>query len=278
MAYARARKDKPVLYGSGGGPGNPGHLAMEYFRQKAGFEGTHVPYKGNSEVVMGLVGGQIEVGFLATPGVLSNVQDGRLKALAVSGPRRISVAADIPTIAESGYPGFEIGFYQVMLAPVGIPESVRTLLEREVGTLFSPPSCRSASAHRRWSRSQVPGLKLAPCSSVLPNNGRQLSGQPISGLSDVMKAGKKLSSARAARTQIVMLGTGTPRPDPDRSGPATAIVANGVPYLFDLGQGVIRRAAAAYRKGITALGPLLQRSRPSFSLTCMRTTRRGIQT
>ena len=65
VAYAKTRKDKPVLYGSGGGPGNPGHLAMEYFRQQAGFEAAHVPYKGNSEVVLGLVGGQIEAGFLA---------------------------------------------------------------------------------------------------------------------------------------------------------------------------------------------------------------------
>jgi tripartite-type tricarboxylate transporter receptor subunit TctC len=81
---------------------------------------------------MGLVGGQIEAGFLATPGVLSNVQDGRLKALAVSSTRRTSIAAEIPTIAESGYSGFEVGFYQVMLAPAGIPESVRTILEHEV--------------------------------------------------------------------------------------------------------------------------------------------------
>jgi tripartite-type tricarboxylate transporter receptor subunit TctC len=132
VAYAKTRKDKPILYGSGGGPGNPGHLAMEYFRLQAGFEAAHVPYKGNSEVVMGLVGGQIEAGFLATPGVLSNVQDGRLKALAVSSTRRTSIAAEIPTIAESGYSGFEVGFYQVMLAPAGIPESVRTILEHEV--------------------------------------------------------------------------------------------------------------------------------------------------
>jgi ribonuclease BN (tRNA processing enzyme) len=56
-------------------------------------------------------------------------------------------------------------------------------------------------------------------------------------------------------TQIVMLGTGTPRPDPERSGPATAILANGTPYLIDFGPGVIRRAAAAYQRGVTALGP-----------------------
>ena len=55
------------MYGSGGGRGDPGHLTMEYFRMRAGFEGVHVPYKGNAEVVMNLVGGQIHAGFLATP-------------------------------------------------------------------------------------------------------------------------------------------------------------------------------------------------------------------
>src|SRR5215510_4581359 len=54
--------------------------------------------------------------------------------------------------------------------------------------------------------------------------------------------------------RVIMLGTGTPRPDPDRAGPATAIVANDTPYLIDFGTGVIRRATAAYEKGVTALG------------------------
>ena len=61
--------------------------------------------------------------------------------------------------------------------------------------------------------------------------------------------------ARTRTTQIVMLGTGTPRPDPARSGPATAIVVNGTPYLVDFGPGIVRRAAAAYNKGVDALGP-----------------------
>lgn len=64
----------------------------------------------------------------------------------------------------------------------------------------------------------------------------------------------KSSPKPAPASQIVMLGTGTPRPDPARSGPATAIVVNGTPYLVDFGPGVVRRAAAAYNKGITALG------------------------
>ena len=132
VAYAKSLKEKPLLYGSGGGRGDPGHLTMEYFRMKAGFEGVHVPYKGNAEVVMGVVGGQIQAGFLATPGVLQIVQAGQLKALAVSSSERTPLAPDIPTVAESGYPGFEVAFYQVMLAPKGIPEPVRVALEREV--------------------------------------------------------------------------------------------------------------------------------------------------
>jgi tripartite-type tricarboxylate transporter receptor subunit TctC len=132
VAYAKTLNDKPLLYGSGGGRGDPGHLTMEYFRMRAGFEGVHVPYKGNAEVVMGVVGGQIQAGFLATPGVLQIVREGRLKALAVSSPGRAPLAPDIPTVAESGYPGFEVAFYQVMLAPKGIPEPIRVALEREV--------------------------------------------------------------------------------------------------------------------------------------------------
>ena len=143
VAYAKTLKDRPLIYGSGGGRGDPGHLTMEYFRMQAGFGGVHVPYKGNAEVVMSLVGGQIQAGFLATPGVLQNVRDGRLKALAVSSPRRTPLGADIPTIAESGYFGFDVGFYQMMLAPAGIPEPIRAMLEREVRHALQSPDLQA---------------------------------------------------------------------------------------------------------------------------------------
>lgn len=132
VAHAKALGDKPLLFGSGGGGGDPGHLTMEYFRSQAGFAGQHVPFKGNAEVVMGLVGGHIQAGFLATPGVLPGVREGRLTALGVSSPARSELAPEIPTIAESGYAGFDVRFYHVMLAPAGIPEAVRIVLEREV--------------------------------------------------------------------------------------------------------------------------------------------------
>src|SRR5512141_77636 len=71
------------------------------------------------------------------------------------------------------------------------------------------------------------------------------------------------SIAQSPRTQIVMLGTGTPIPDPDRSGPAVAIVVDSIAYLFDAGAGVVRRAAAAGRKGIGPFGPLVAGQQPA---------------
>jgi tripartite-type tricarboxylate transporter receptor subunit TctC len=142
VAYAK-NLEQPLLYGSGGGRGDPGHLTMEYFRTKAGFKGLQVPYKGNAEAVMGLVGGQVQAGFLATPGVLPLVQEGRLRALAVSSLQRAPYAPDISTIAESGYAGFEVRFYQVLLTPKGVPESIRALLEREALQVLRSPEVQA---------------------------------------------------------------------------------------------------------------------------------------
>jgi tripartite-type tricarboxylate transporter receptor subunit TctC len=139
VAHARARKERPLIYGSGGGPGSPGQLAMEYFRIQAGFTGVHVPHKGNAEVVVSLVGAQVEAGFLATPGVLQNVRDGRLRAFAVSSSRRTPLAPDIPTMVESGYGSFDVGFYMMLLAPASIPEPIRDTLEREVQSAMQSP-------------------------------------------------------------------------------------------------------------------------------------------
>lgn len=132
VAQAKARNDKPLIYGSGGGPGSPGHLTMEYFRMVAGFAGLHVPYKGNAEVVTSLIGGHVGTGFLATPGVLQHIRERRLKAFAVSSAQRSPLTPDIPTMAESGYSGFDVRFYMMMLAPASIPEPIRVALERDV--------------------------------------------------------------------------------------------------------------------------------------------------
>jgi tripartite-type tricarboxylate transporter receptor subunit TctC len=126
-----ANENTPTL-GSGGAKGNPGYLTLESLRAQAGFEVVHVTYKGNPQVVADLVGGHVQAGFLATPSVIGLVREGKLKALAVSSPRRTQGAPDVPTVSEAGYPGFDVAFSLVMLAPAKTPASIRAVLEYEV--------------------------------------------------------------------------------------------------------------------------------------------------
>lgn len=130
--FVALTKRNSLTYGSGGARGNPGHLTMEALRLLAGFQLVHVTYKGNPQVVADLVGGHIQAGFLASPSVIELVKDGKLRALAVSGKHRERAAPNVPTVAESGYADFDISFYQVMLAPAGLSETVRERIEREV--------------------------------------------------------------------------------------------------------------------------------------------------
>lgn len=128
IAYARR---EPVSYAHAG-HGSPGHLVMEYFGLKAGFKATPVPYRGNAPLVNDLVAGQIKFAFVSTAGVINHVRGGRLKGFAISAAQRSELAPDIPTVAESGYPGFQVETYFVFAAPAAIPEPVAALLEREM--------------------------------------------------------------------------------------------------------------------------------------------------
>jgi len=119
---ARA-KSQPVTYASGGA-GSPGHLASELFSATAGITMSHIPYKGPAPAMQDVIGGQVDCGFLAGPTVLPHVRSGRLVALAVSGARRSSLLPDVPTVAESGYPGYDATFSLVLFAPRGTPEPI----------------------------------------------------------------------------------------------------------------------------------------------------------
>ncbi len=116
-------KDKPMSYASGGA-GSPGHLVTELFASTAGITMTHVPYKGPAPAMQDVMGGQVECGFLAGPTVLPHVRAGKLVALAVSGARRSALLPEVPTVAESGYPGFDASFSLVLFAPRGTPTAV----------------------------------------------------------------------------------------------------------------------------------------------------------
>lgn len=138
VAYARKN---PVTYAHGG-IGSPGHLAMEYFRMRADFSATPVPYRGNTQLAADLAAGQIKFGFVGTSGVIQHVREGRLKGLAISTDGRVATIPDVPTIAEAGYPDLKVGAYFVVLAPAAIPEPVAELLEREVRKTLSTDEVR----------------------------------------------------------------------------------------------------------------------------------------
>jgi len=120
VAKARATK---MSYASGGA-GVPGHLSMELLQSMAGFDMTHVPYKGPAPAMHDVMGGQVPCGLLAGPTVLPQVRAGKLVALAVSGSRRSPTLPEVPTVAEAGVAGYVADFTLAMWAPRGVPDPI----------------------------------------------------------------------------------------------------------------------------------------------------------
>ena len=131
-------KSKPMTYASGGN-GSPSHLVAAYFYSTAGAQLTHIPYKGTGQSVIDVIGGRVDTLFAVTSGVLPHVKDGKLRALAVSSAQRSALAPDVPTIAELGYPGFDVSFAYVLMAPAGTPDEIVQTLAREVQKAMSTP-------------------------------------------------------------------------------------------------------------------------------------------
>ena len=138
---AWAKKEGPVSYAHGGN-GTSSHLVMEYFRLLAGFQTIGVPYRGAAAMVADFIAGQVKVAFGSTSGLVPQAAMGKLKALAVSTAKRSPLAPDVPTVAESGYPGFELTTDFVLLAPGGTPDEIVALLEREVRQAIDTPEFR----------------------------------------------------------------------------------------------------------------------------------------
>lgn len=134
---AKAKSTK-LAYASGGA-GVPGHLAMELLQSMAGFDMTHVPYKGPAPAMQDVVGGQVACGFLAGPTVLPQVRAGKLVALAVSGSRRSPALPEVPTVAEAGYPAYVADFTLVMMAPRGTPEPIVARMRQVMADALKAP-------------------------------------------------------------------------------------------------------------------------------------------
>ncbi len=122
VAYAKANPGK-VNYGSAG-VGTVGHVAGVYLAEAAGVEFTHIPYKGTAAALTDLLGGHIPMAFAPIPAAHAGIAEGRMRALAVTSAQRSSLLPDVPTIAESGIPGFEASLYYGLVAPAGTPRPI----------------------------------------------------------------------------------------------------------------------------------------------------------
>jgi tripartite-type tricarboxylate transporter receptor subunit TctC len=150
IAYAKAHPGT-LNYGSSG-YGNATHLSAEWFKSKTGADIVHVPYKGLSDALTGLLGGQVVMAFGAIEGVLPLVQQGRLRALAVTTADRFPLVRDLPTMIESGVEGFMVTSFEGVVAPAGTAPAIVARLNAAINE-----SVASAELQARFAQ-----LGLAP--------------------------------------------------------------------------------------------------------------------
>lgn len=135
----RARS-KPGQYTfSSGGNGSAAHITFEYLKLSAKVFMLHIPYRGTAPSVTDLIAGNVDATFTGTPAVLPHVKSGRLRALAVSSPQRIAALPDVPTVAESGFPGWEADQWYGLVAPTGTPAAWVARLNAEVNKALTQP-------------------------------------------------------------------------------------------------------------------------------------------
>jgi tripartite-type tricarboxylate transporter receptor subunit TctC len=144
VKLAKAEPGK-FSYGSSGA-GGPHNLAMELFKSIAGINIQHVPYKGGAPQLNDLVAGHIKIGAIGLPPALQHIKQGRLRALAVTDGKRTSFLPDLPTVAEQGYPGFEVNYWLGLFGPAGMLKDVVARLNKETVELLKQPEVRATLA------------------------------------------------------------------------------------------------------------------------------------
>ncbi len=144
VAYAKANPGK-LNFGSAG-MGNSAHLAAEVFKRATGIDMVHVPYKGNALAMQDLIAGNIQVLFDPVQTSIPQVQSGKVRALAVTSKTRFGGLPDIPTVAESGYPGFEYFVWYALVAPASTPAPIVARLNAEINKAATDPEMKKKFA------------------------------------------------------------------------------------------------------------------------------------
>jgi tripartite-type tricarboxylate transporter receptor subunit TctC len=148
-----ARKNPGQLNAGSAGKGSVHHLALEMFKQAAGVDIVHVPFKGGAPAWTALIGGQIDLLFDSMPGPL--LFPGRARPLAVAGPERLAKLPDVPTFAELGYPGVSTVFFWAIVAPAGTPADIVARLNAALGQTLRDPEVKELFA--KQSMETTPG-------------------------------------------------------------------------------------------------------------------------
>jgi tripartite-type tricarboxylate transporter receptor subunit TctC len=140
LAFVKAREGK-VNYASAGN-GSPAHLSGELLKRVAGIDMVHVPYKGGPPGVNDVLGGRVGVMLAAAPTVLPHIRSGKLRGIATTGAQRSVFAPEIPTVAESGFPDFNVVIWNALFAPGATPPSILARLHGEIDRVLAQPETR----------------------------------------------------------------------------------------------------------------------------------------
>jgi tripartite-type tricarboxylate transporter receptor subunit TctC len=141
IALAKAQPGR-ISYSSSGAGGAP-HLAAEMFKERTGTFVLHVPYRGGGPAVADLLAGHVQLSFVTVLEASSHVKAGKLRALAVTGDRRVPALADVPTLAESGVPGFNAISWLGLLAPAGTPKEIVDRIAADVGAVLADEAVKT---------------------------------------------------------------------------------------------------------------------------------------
>ncbi len=151
---ALARKEPGRINFASSGTGSTQHIAAEMFKDAAGIELTHVPYKGSAAALVDLVSGQVQMSFDTMPSVIGQIKAGKLRALGVTSARRNTQLPQVPTLAEAGLPGVEIGAWYGIYMPAATPRAVQARVHDEVNKVLAMPETRT--------RLEAVGAELQP--------------------------------------------------------------------------------------------------------------------